>query len=128
MQIIIKSYHSDYTMLNVLNFYPSPKQLLGSNIPKGDQEKLVHKETTQVVSYPKPGSANYRVYRRDNALTRLGDTNYKVGHAKKYDKFETTAAQSFQLDQMPGMKKTILLFTCYLNITSPLSLQNLLLK
>ncbi|XP_071794425.1 stabilizer of axonemal microtubules 5-like [Asterias amurensis] len=75
--------------------------LLGSNIPKGDQEKLVHKETTQVMSYPKPGSANYRVYRRDNALTRLGDTNYKVGHAKKYDKFETTAAQSFQLDQMP---------------------------
>ncbi|XP_038072133.1 testis-expressed protein 45-like [Patiria miniata] len=81
--------------------------LLGSNIPRGDQEKLVHKDTTQLLSYPKPGSANYRIYRRDNALTRLGDTNYKVGHAKKYDKFETTAAQSFQLDQMPAPTEII---------------------
>ncbi|XP_022100861.1 uncharacterized protein LOC110984724 [Acanthaster planci] len=90
-----------------LPYVPVKPDLLGSNIPKGDQEKLVHQDTTQLLSYPKPGTANYRVYRRDQALTRLGDTNYKAGHAKKYDKFETTAAQSFQLDQMPALTEKI---------------------
>jgi hypothetical protein len=90
-----------------LPYIPVKPDLLGSNIPHGDQDKLVHRDTTQLLSYPKPGTANYRVYRRDAALTRLGDTNYKVGHDKKYDKFETTAAESFQLDEMPPQTEKI---------------------
>merc|ERR1711962_139105 len=57
--------------------------LLGSNVPKGDQEKLVHQDTTQVLSYPKPGSANYRVYRRDQALTRWGTTRSMISSRRR---------------------------------------------
>ncbi|PIK44175.1 hypothetical protein BSL78_18951 [Apostichopus japonicus] len=68
---------------------------IGSDIPCGDVEKLVHRETTQMSSFANHDKKHYKGYHRDNALTRIGETNFKMGHNPKMDNFQTCAMDSF---------------------------------
>nr|XP_054756157.1 testis-expressed protein 45-like [Lytechinus pictus] len=81
--------------------------LAGSSIPQGDIDKLVHRETTQLTSYPRFSGEVYKPYQRDDAVTRIRDTNFKMGHSKKYDQFSTTAADNFSAKILPPFQKHV---------------------
>ncbi|XP_033107008.1 uncharacterized protein LOC117108925 isoform X2 [Anneissia japonica] len=80
---------------------------IGSNIPQGDINKIPERCTTQEVSYPKHDSANYKSYEREQAIGQIGDTNFKMGHIRTYDRFDTTAGEAFCPMGNPGYKKEI---------------------
>lgn len=81
--------------------------LAGSSIPQGDTDKLVHRETTQLTSYPPYVGDVYKPYQRDSAVTRIRDTNFKMGHSKKYDQFGTTAAENFNAKVLTPFNKLV---------------------
>ncbi|XP_071499494.1 stabilizer of axonemal microtubules 5-like [Diadema antillarum] len=81
--------------------------LAGSCIPQGDTDKLVHRETTQLTSYPRFAGEHYQPYQRDSAVTRIRDTNFKMGHSKKHDQFGTTAATAFDAKELAPFTKFV---------------------
>ncbi|KAJ8029938.1 Testis-expressed protein 45 [Holothuria leucospilota] len=72
-----------------LPYVAKKPNLLGSDIPCGDMDKVIHRETTQLSSFAKLDKQHYKSYQRDSALTKIGGTNFKMGHNPKMDKFQT---------------------------------------
>ncbi|XP_070542152.1 stabilizer of axonemal microtubules 5-like [Ptychodera flava] len=68
---------------------------LGSNIPQGDMEKVVHHNTTQRLSYPKPTVSAPKHYDKTDAQQRTQGTNFKLGAANRYNRYDTTAGESY---------------------------------
>eukprot|EP00057_Strongylocentrotus_purpuratus_P035688 XP_800551.1 PREDICTED: uncharacterized protein C19orf45 [Strongylocentrotus purpuratus] len=87
--------------------YVRVKPDFGSSIPTGDTDKLVHRETTQLTSYPRFSGEVYKPYKRDDAVTKIRETNFKMGHSKKHDQFGTTAAAYFDAKVLPPFQKHV---------------------
>ncbi|XP_077989425.1 stabilizer of axonemal microtubules 5-like [Glandiceps talaboti] len=67
----------------------------GSSIPQGDKEKVINHETTQKLSYPQPAASERVLYDKTNAHQKVQGTNFKLGAAKKYDRYVSTARDSY---------------------------------
>ncbi|XP_002738833.1 stabilizer of axonemal microtubules 5-like [Saccoglossus kowalevskii] len=90
--------------------YPKP-DTTGSNIPQGDKEKVFEHHTTQKASFPKPLKSTCVPYEKSDAHRKIQGTNFKFGHTSKYDRYDSTAADSYnpkirvncELAQKPDM-------------------------
>lgn len=73
-------------------------QPTGTNVPSGDLQKEMGRETTMQYSFPnKTDIENYKPYLKSEVSSKLGRTNFKQadGHSK-YNDYQSTATVSYQ--------------------------------